>query len=121
MTLLCTFATEGSATNQGRKLYMTFHVFVQLTKIIPQSGYDELQIKFRDALQRLRDGCPSYDDWHQLYMSRNFARHEQLGDVKTSFRDAVRLFACRDADITSCWGYEDNKLPPMGKEAVSTK
>ena len=29
-------------------------------------------------------------------MSRNFARHDQLGDVKTSFRDAVRLFACRE-------------------------
>ena len=52
-------ATEGSATNQGRQLYMTFDVVVQLTKIIRQSGNDELQIKFRDALQRLRDGCPS--------------------------------------------------------------
>ena len=57
-------ATEGSATNQGRQLYMTFHVVVQLTKIIRQSDNDELQIKFRDALQRLRDGCPSYEDWH---------------------------------------------------------
>ncbi|XP_065826022.1 uncharacterized protein [Oscarella lobularis] len=89
-------ATEGSATNQGRQLYMTFDVVVQLTKIIRQSGNDELQIKFRDALQRLRDGCPSYEDWNDLYMSRNFARHDQLGDVKTSFRDAVRLFACRE-------------------------
>ena len=33
-------ATEGSATNQGRQLYMTFNVVLQLTKIIRQSGND---------------------------------------------------------------------------------
>ena len=75
---------------------MTFDVVVQLTKIIHVSGNDELQIQFCNALQMLRDGCPSSEEWHNLYMSRNFAQHDQLGGVKTSFRNAVRLFACRD-------------------------
>ena len=106
-------ATEGSATNQGRQLYMTFHVVVQLTKIIRQCGNDELQIKFRNSLQRLRDGCPSYEDWNQLYMSRNFARHDQLGDVKTSFRDAVRLFACRENVAEFNFHFLKNSNKPM--------
>ena len=73
---------------------MTFDVVVQLTKIIRLSGNDELQIKFRDALQRLRDGCPLYEDWHDLYITLNGTI--SWGDLKTSFRDAVRLIACKE-------------------------
>eukprot|EP00118_Oscarella_pearsei_P024260 m.302773 g.302773 ORF g.302773 m.302773 type:complete len:642 (+) comp40827_c0_seq3:1136-3061(+) len=83
-------------SNRGRQLYLTFDVVVQLTQIMRQSGGDHSQIKFREALLRLRLGRPTYEDWHDLYMSRNFSVHEQKGEAQRHFSKAVRLFACRE-------------------------
>eukprot|EP00118_Oscarella_pearsei_P020682 m.225765 g.225765 ORF g.225765 m.225765 type:complete len:1796 (+) comp40019_c0_seq3:374-5761(+) len=84
---------KGVEASQGRQLYATFNVVVQLTQIMRQSGNDELQKKFRDALLRLRLGQPTLGDSRDLYMARSYAVHEQLGEVEKHFTDAVRLFS----------------------------
>ena len=70
-------ACKGIDTNRGRQLYLTFDIIIQLRQIMRQSGNSASQVKFREALLRLRKGQPSYEDWHDLYMSRSRPANEQ--------------------------------------------
>ena len=89
-------ACKGVDTNRGRQLYLTFDVVIQLRQIMRQSGNSASQVKFREALLRLRKGQPSYEDWHDLYMSRSYAKGQQTNSVAKQFADAVRLFSRRE-------------------------
>ena len=85
-------ACRGVDTNRGRQLYLTFEVVIQLRQIMRQSGNSASQVKFRERLLRLRKGQPSYEDWHDLYMSRSYAKGPQTNSVAKHSADALRLF-----------------------------
>src|SRR5947209_724156 len=70
----------------GYRLYRLFNRTIELDTVMHQQG--DAQARFREALQRLRVGKPTVNDWAFL-MKR--CRASLPHRERTSFQDAVRL------------------------------
>ncbi|OXV06635.1 hypothetical protein Egran_05597, partial [Elaphomyces granulatus] len=78
---------------QGRELYKLFNRTIILDVIMRQQGEDPTAIAFRTALNNLRSGGPTVEDW-RLLSSRIQANLPPTEIAQ--FKDAIRLYATKD-------------------------
>ena len=57
---------KGILSNLGRAMCTEFTESVVLTEVMRQSGRDDAQVRFREALLRLRNAAVTGNDWQPL-------------------------------------------------------
>ena len=82
---------NGVLSNKGRAMYTEFGAAVVPTQVRSQAGSDPAQVRFREALLRLRNAEVTEDDWH-LFMARTAGAAQRNGEDLTRFIEAIRLF-----------------------------
>lgn len=69
-------------SNHGRQAYLAFNESIELTAIMRQSDSDDSTLAFKATLGRLREGCPSEDDYRLLssrfWMGMTAAERQQF-------------------------------------------
>ena len=76
-----------------QNLWHKFNIIVTLQTIFRQEGCDPTQIKFRHALQNMRNAEPTEDDW-KLLMTRTNTHLPPTEQEK--FNQAIHLFATNE-------------------------
>ena len=85
-------AAKGVLSNKGRAMYIEFGAAVELTQVMRQAGSDPAQVRFKEALLRVRKAeVTEDDDWH-LFMTRTARAAQRNGEDLTRFVEAIRLF-----------------------------
>ena len=84
--------SKGILSNLGRAIYTEFTESVVLTEVMRQAGSDDAQIRFRQALLRLRNAAVTENDW-QLFMTRTIESARVNREGLTLFDEAIRLFS----------------------------
>ena len=84
-------ACRGVDTNRGRQLYLTFEVVIQLDRSCA-SPEQRFASKVSRKVASTRKGQPSYEDWHDLYMSRSYAKGPPTNSVAKHSADALGFF-----------------------------
>lgn len=80
---------QGAAAIKGQGLYRSFGRTIRLTQVMRQHGEDETTVRFRTALQELRDSNVSRDSW-TLLCTR--VQNQLAPDEAANFRTALRLY-----------------------------
>ena len=83
-------AAKGVLSNKGRAMYTEFGAAVVLTQVMRQAGTDPAQVRFREALLRLRNAEVT-DDWH-LIMTRTAGAAQRNGEDLTSLLKPLDCF-----------------------------
>jgi hypothetical protein len=81
-------------SSEGRTVFESFTQSVTLQKVFRQEGDDPEQIKFRDALMRLREYKSSEED-HTLFSARFWDR--LTPDEREGFKDTLHLLPTKEA------------------------
>ena len=84
--------SKGTLSNLGRAMYTEFTESVVLTEVMRQVGSDNAQIRFKQALLRLRNAAVTKNDW-QLFMTRTIESTRVNKENLTLFDEAIRLFS----------------------------
>ncbi len=105
----------GADTINGQQLYRAFDRTLRLTEVMRQVGEDEVAVKFRVALNELRESKLSRESW-ELLCKR--IRNELSPDEVASFDTALRLYFTnaevngRNHDCLARGGQPVKKSPP---------
>jgi ATP-dependent DNA helicase PIF1 len=85
------FSTVNLQVNgiKGQQLYRAFNSTVQLTEVIRQQGEDKTSVKFRKALDKLRNSTLSKESW-ELLCTR--VVNQLSADEVATFDPALRLY-----------------------------
>jgi len=96
---------------QGQLRYRGFDTTIELDVVRRQEGTDPAALRFKETLDRLRDGEVTYEDW-KLLASRV---QSQVPEDVSRFKDALRIYTTTERVLD----YNFRKLRDLSRPVLN--